>query len=189
MATDQYPTAVCGVLVDVSGSMREAYSLDRSQSVNVERTHAILTTVINIVKKEVDHHERQDSVFVSAFGLSDSIKKHFQTPRAAAYETIDLLCLLDCFADTRTDGYRALIDLAARQGAPDVEYWIRKHLSQPEARILYTALHSNESLTQELIESIRRSKSISRVGADATKIVGADALKIVGENKKKIMAG
>jgi hypothetical protein len=155
MATD---TAMCGVLVDVSGSMREAYSLDRSQRVNVERTRAILTTVINIVRKEVAHHERQDSVFVSAFGL----REMRNLP-----ETIDLLRLLD-FVDPKIDGYRALIDLAARHRAPDVEQWIRRHLSQPEARILYTALQSNASLTRELIESIRRSNSITSVAKSGT---------------------
>jgi hypothetical protein len=138
--------------------MREAYSLDRSQRVNVERTHAILTTVINIVRKEVAHHGRQDSVFVSAFGL----REMRNLP-----ETIDLLRLLD-FADPQIDGYRALIDLAARHRAPDVEQWIRKYLSQPEARILYTALQSNESLTRELIESIRRSNSITSVAQSGT---------------------
>jgi len=59
-----------GVLVDVSGSMESAYALNRSNDANVERTHAILTTIINIVKQEVVHHERRESIFVCAFGLS-----------------------------------------------------------------------------------------------------------------------
>jgi CheY-like chemotaxis protein len=164
MATRQLPTAMCGVLVDVSRSMRDAYSLDRSQRVNVERTHAILTTVMNIVRKEVVHHQRQDSIFVSAFGLKglrtlpDKLKAH----RAATYETIDLLCLLD-FADPKIDGYRALIDLAAQHGAHDVQPWIERHLSQQEAKILYIALHSNKSLIRDLLDAIERSTSPKRV--------------------------
>lgn len=59
-----------GVLVDVSGSMESAYALNRSNDANVERTHAILTTIINIVKQEVVHHDRRESIFVCAFGLS-----------------------------------------------------------------------------------------------------------------------
>jgi predicted kinase len=62
---------------------------------------------------------------------------------------------LDCFADTKIE---QLINLAAQHEAPDVEYWIRTYLSQPEARILHTALHSNESLIQKLIESIKGQK-------------------------------
>lgn len=45
-----------GVLVDVSGSMEEAYSVDSSCTVNVERTQAVLTTVANIVDQEVVRH-------------------------------------------------------------------------------------------------------------------------------------
>ena len=51
--------ALIGVLVDVSGSMRSAYELDRSTDASVERTHAILTTIIDIVKREVVRHGRR----------------------------------------------------------------------------------------------------------------------------------
>ena len=59
-----------GVLLDVSGSMESAYSLDTSHDASVERTHAIFTSVSNIAKQEVARHERQEKIFVSAFGLS-----------------------------------------------------------------------------------------------------------------------
>ena len=59
-----------GVLLDVSGSMRSAYSLDTSHDASVERTHAIFTSISNIAKQEVARHERQEKIFVSAFGLS-----------------------------------------------------------------------------------------------------------------------
>ena len=64
--------SLTGVLVDVSGSMRKAFSLDRTVSGSVERTHTIITTLSGIVKKEtVAHDRRHDCVFVSAFGLKD----------------------------------------------------------------------------------------------------------------------
>ena len=64
--------SLTGVLVDVSGSMKEAFSLDKTVSGNVERTHAIITTLNGIVKKEsVAHNHRNDHVFASAFGLKD----------------------------------------------------------------------------------------------------------------------
>ena len=56
-----------GVLLDVSGSM--TYSLDTSHGASVKRTHAIFTSVANIAKQEVARHGRQETIFVSAFGL------------------------------------------------------------------------------------------------------------------------
>ena len=50
--------AMFGILMDVSGSTKEAY--------DVEHTHVIITSIMNIVKKEVTP---QESIFVSAFGL------------------------------------------------------------------------------------------------------------------------
>ena len=58
--------SLTGVLVDVSGSMRKAFSLDRTVSGSVERTHAIVTTLNGMVKKETgtrDH--RKDGIFVA----------------------------------------------------------------------------------------------------------------------------
>lgn len=76
--------AIFGILLDVSGSMRSAYALDTSHEANVEHTHAVITTIVNIVKREVAHHQRQESVFVSAFGV-----------KGGHAETCDLLSLLD----------------------------------------------------------------------------------------------
>ena len=130
-----------GVLVDVSGSMKAVYDLDRSRRVNVERTHAILTTVMNIVKKEVARHERQELIFVGAFGLDRKVT-----------ETCDLLGLLDYAGDPETDGHQLLSELVAEHGAPYAEHWIRNHLSKPEAKMLYSVLHSDRTLISKLIE-------------------------------------
>ena len=136
-----------GVLVDVSGSMKTAYDLDRSRRVNVERTHAILTTVMNIVKKEVARHERQELIFVGAFGLDLD---------RTIISTCDLLRLLDYVGDPETDGHQLLSELAAEHGAPHAEHWIRNHLSQSEAKMLYKILCSDDYVlagrTSQLIE-------------------------------------
>ena len=58
------------VLLDVSDSMREAYSRNRSHDTSVRRTHAVLTTTAEIVKQEVTRHNRDDSIFTCVFGLS-----------------------------------------------------------------------------------------------------------------------
>ena len=62
-----------GVVVDVSGSMRNAYALEddglHRDDVSMERTHAVFTTIANIVEREVTHHDRHESIFACAFGL------------------------------------------------------------------------------------------------------------------------
>ena len=134
-----------GVLVDVSGSMQSAYALDRSRDANVERVHAIITTIINIVKREVIHHDRQASIFVSAFGLCRTT------------DTCDLISLLDCIAGPRElrgreVGHEALIELAKRNGAAHAEKWIKDHLSDSQAQDLYRVLCFDPSLIPSLIE-------------------------------------
>ena len=68
----QTQSFMIGVLVDVSGSMREALALDRSVSGNVERTHAIITTLNRIAKNAIDVHQQRHRMFVGAFGLEDT---------------------------------------------------------------------------------------------------------------------
>ncbi len=85
----RYPNGtVVGMLVDVSGSMRKPFALDdRSKNTSVERVHAIITTILHIVKSEVNYHHRSDEIFVGAFGLEDD-----------RVNTCDLIALLDIFA-------------------------------------------------------------------------------------------
>ena len=67
----QAQSFMIGVLVDVSDSMKEALAVDRSVSGNVERTHAIITTLNRIAKNAIDVHQQRHRMFVSAFGLED----------------------------------------------------------------------------------------------------------------------
>jgi len=151
--------AMFGVLVDVSGSMESAYALDRSSDASVERTHAILTTIMNIVKREVARHDRRESIFACAFGLN---KEGTQ-----GIVTCDLISLLEYIAGGPRDGHQALIDLAKQHETPQAEPWIRNHLSQLEARILYTALCSDPSLIQKLVELIPSSQASSSASPSA----------------------
>ena len=154
-----------GVLVDVSGSMRSAYALDRSSDADVERIHAILTTVVNIVKREVVHHELRESMFACAFGLDGRI------------DTCDLISLLEYMAvakDSRgKDGYQSLIDLAKQRGAPQAEPWIKEHFSELEAGILYKNLCFDPNLIPKLIQLIPSQVAIT----SATVLAKASALK------------
>ena len=135
-----------GVLVDVSGSMRDAYALDRSNDASVERVHAIITTILNIVNKEVTHHHRRDEIFVSAFGLDVQV------------DTCDLIALLDLIAGPKNlrgkKGYDALVALAIQNGAPHAERWIREHLSEDQAQDLYRVLCFDKSLIPTLIRKL-----------------------------------
>lgn len=122
--------AMIGILLDVSGSMEAAYSLDRSTDASVERTHAILTSIMNIVRREVDHYNRRESVFACAFGLSKYS------------DTCDLITLLEDFEDP-SDQKKKLIDLADQHNAPHAEHWIENHLTETESRFLFNALRSD----------------------------------------------
>ena len=140
-----------GVLLDVSGSLESAYALDRSHRANVEGTHAIFTTIVNIVKQEVTRHERKESIFVSAFGV-----------QAESAVTCDLLAFLDNFANTSPEDLsnaggsylRAVINLAKQNGASHVESWIEKYLSEFEARFLYKAVCQDRELLRKLVSKI-----------------------------------
>ena len=139
-----------GVLLDVSCSMMGTHALDRSHTVDVERTHAIFTAVANIVKREVHHYDqhhddRQESIFVSAFGL-----KH--------QATCDLLSLLDMFDSS---GHSKLIDLARQRRAPHAEKWIVKYLSEYESQFLHSALIHNEEYAKRMLNLIPSPKHIT----------------------------
>jgi len=136
-----------GVLVDVSGSMESTYAVDRSNDTSVERTHAIFTAILNIVKGKVDHEE---SIFACAFGLNGDI------------ETCDLFFLLESIRDLMVSqvidrqyqGHKTLIDLAIRHGAQHAVRWIERHLSESDARILLKCFCRDRSLIQKLIQLI-----------------------------------
>ena len=181
-----------GVLVDVSGSMKSALSLDGShhRGAEVKRTHAILTSTLNIVKREVAHHQRQDSVFVSAFGLNNvnacdllastlNIAKREFAHRGqdsvselenTCMNTCDLLSLLELVEESKLKHddhtyHEKLIDIATEHGAPQAKEWIPKHLSEFEARLLHRALMTDKSLIPGLVRLIPGEATLGRVKA------------------------
>lgn len=135
-----------GVLLDVSGSMQNAYKVDRSRDTSVQRTHAVLTTIANIVKREVARHERQEIIFTCAFGL--------RKPTSIC----DLVPLLEAMRDAYRgephDAYEALVKLAKEHNAPQSERWIRHHLTKLEAALLYHQLCRDKSLIPGMIEKM-----------------------------------
>ena len=119
--------AIVGIMVDVSGSMRDTYRMHDSSDAKVERSHAIITTIINIVKREARRHNRREFVFTCAFGLEAE-----EVPPVG-----DILPLLECLSQRRReDAYQPLIQLAKRNDVAHAERWIRDSLTENEALIL-----------------------------------------------------
>ena len=158
-----------GVLLDVSGSMQNAYALDvdRARDASVQRTHAVVTTIANIARREAKHHGRQDSIFTCAFGLSK------QT------DICDLVPLFEIMRDSRRQP-DPLIELAKQHGAPHAERWIREYLSKVEASVLYQQLLRDESLIPKLIQKLPSSFTTSTASV-ATSIPVLGSLVKYGE--------
>ena len=103
----------------------------------------MLTTTAEIVRQEVSHHNRHDSIFTCAFGL--------QKPTT----TCDLIPLLEALRESRQGApYDALIELAREERAPHAERWIKEHLTKFEAAVLNHQLHHDRSLIPKLIEKL-----------------------------------
>eukprot|EP00118_Oscarella_pearsei_P020432 m.221234 g.221234 ORF g.221234 m.221234 type:complete len:569 (+) comp39956_c1_seq10:140-1846(+) len=141
--------AIIGIMLDVSGSMKETFNLDRSTDTDVEKSHTILTSIMNIVKREVVQHNCKESVFTCAFGLC-------QRPETwQSHEICDLMPLLEYFSKTRTENvYEKLFQLACSHGASHINRWIRSTLSEFQAVVLLDCLRSNSSLARELVALI-----------------------------------
>ena len=133
-----------GVLLDVSGSMRQAYALDTSHDASVQRTHAVFSTVANIVKREANRHNRQESIFATVFGLEGPTT------------TCDLIPLLEILRESRRakDAFCPLVELAKQHNAPHMEKWIREYLTEMEAALLCHSLRSDASLIPEFLKMI-----------------------------------
>ena len=164
-----------GVLIDVSLSMKEALTLDKTLSGSVERTHAIATTLNGIVKKEIGahhDHERCDCIFVSAFGLKDvntcdlvQLLK-YQEMYTGSTDTIELKDLNFQGRPVYYSGHYNLIALAKARNASHVERWIQRCLTEAEAGVLYTVLSRDQKLTEEFIKKLpEKSSTISVLNA------------------------
>ncbi len=135
-----------GVLVDVSGSMRSAYAVDKSRITTVSRSHAIFMSILNIVKKESNH---EDEIFVGAFGLN-----------MPSVTTCDLLGLLNKATKVPKEmqgvkpGVEAIVQLAEKEGYGAIVDWIRRELSEEMAKDLFELICIKPSIKDELLEKL-----------------------------------
>ena len=163
-----------GILVDVSGSMARTFGLDRLRSVGVKRAHAIITTFLKIIKTEVSRHEREDQIFVSAFGLAGERNN---------VVTCDLIALLNWLNTVKVpeemrgkSAHAALISLARKEGYGYAEKWIKEELSWEQAQNLYQLLLIDKSLVKKLLDKLPDSSSAMVVSAGTDVVRGADWL-------------
>ena len=148
-----------GVLLDVSGSMQQAYALDKSHDATVQRTHAVFSTVANIVKREADRHNMQESIFASVFGLD------------GPSTTCDLVSLLEILRESRRqkdDSFSGLVDIAKQHKVQHMEKWIRKYLTEMEAALLCHSLRSDTSLIPTFLEMIPSSGFLEKAAYGIT---------------------
>ncbi len=138
--------AMFGVLVDVSGSMRSAYAVDESRDATVSRSHAIFTTILNIVKKECNWgHE----IFAGAFGLA-----------LGSVTTCDLFGLLKKATNVPEElqglkpGVEAMVHIAEEEGYGGTVDWIREELSEEMAKDLFRLMCIKPSIKRELLEKL-----------------------------------
>lgn len=153
-----------GVLVDVSGSMKEAFALDRSVRGNVKRTHAIITTLNRIAKNAIAVHQRRDCMFVEAFGMEDtstcdliSLLKYnsrYDSSQKASRDKLESARKDKSDDNDRSDGINTLIKFAADHNAAHAERWIKRSLSEPQAGVLYTILFRDEKLLTLFIDKL-----------------------------------
>ena len=137
--------------------MQEAYALekDRLSGENVQKIHAIFSSLTNIVNREVTHTNRNDKIFVSCFGLNTA---------KTVVNTCDLIALLQHIHDAFNElnwinPYKKLMEMADEQ--PQVQHligslenWIRKCLSRIEALYLYKVLQSDPKRLRDLANKL-----------------------------------
>ena len=153
------PNTMFGVLLDVSSSMEkpfvELYSYLTDEK--VKQSHGIITTLYNIVNQEIITYERNDLVFVTAFGLNDT--------KCNGVNTCDFIALLKEIKEIDetldrweteylSNGHEKLIQFAKHKNAPHAEPWIKEILSQKEAGILWEVLQDDDELTKKFLALI-----------------------------------
>ncbi|CAF3983592.1 unnamed protein product [Rotaria magnacalcarata] len=127
---------LAGILVDVSGSMKNSLQLHvQPTDQDVTRAQSIFTTIMNIVDREVDYRHNHE-VFVLAFGLQD-------------IATCDLLALLDYIQtiDLKSDdeGHENLIQLLKNNGARYAGKYVRKYVPKRQAQFRFKFYSQNEN--------------------------------------------
>jgi hypothetical protein len=147
---------LAGILVDVSGSMRNSLQLHvESTDQNITRAQSIFSTIMNIVDREVNFQDNHD-VFVLSFGLRDGT-------------TCDLLNLLDYVQtlDLQIDGngHENLIQLLKDHGAPsNADKFIRDRATEREAHGLFKFFGENPDELEKVLNQLN--SLASEIGDD-----------------------
>ncbi|KAF5544172.1 hypothetical protein FPHYL_11108 [Fusarium phyllophilum] len=180
---DPTPPIVVGCLLDVSGSMRNAFEPGQSNELAGDRFRAVLRAALKLAKAERQQHSNA-FMFVGVFGLRTS-EDHLN-PQAA-----DLCGIADALlndAGNNSSGHDLLI---ARANANNVSYisrHIKTKLTSREARIVDAHLKLHPDKVQQFIDSIPPEEEVNRLRS-SMRIGGALIGKGLGFAASRIIPG
>ncbi|KAJ0120058.1 Uncharacterized protein J7T55_000911 [Diaporthe amygdali] len=140
---------IVGCLLDVSGSMLEALEAGRSDERAVERLLAILRAALKVAQAE-QRHDPGSLVFVGLFGLNT-------TKNPGCPPGVDLCSFTEAIIGDESDhrsGHERLITLANEENRPNITRYIRKKLTDDEARILHAHLQRHPERVLEFVHAI-----------------------------------
>ena len=145
-----------GVLLDVSGSMEEAFAVhyDKRNTLDhdAKRAHAIVTTLNSIVKQEITAFQRNELFFACSFGLN--------TAKCDGVDVCDLVALLE---DRQT--YQELkqkVDklLCKQKGIEEEKTSIEEQISQ--IRVQQQAQYREKHKSREMQERLEQQQSYQK---------------------------
>jgi hypothetical protein len=139
------PDALIGCLLDVSGSMRNAFGPRSITEGAVDRLHAVFGAALQIAEAE----RRQDSrsrMFVAAFGLEGDCPL-----------VVDLCGIAEILLAEHGNGpsgHDLLVGLANRQNLEHIADFIEERLTETEARVVYECLQRHPEQIDKFINAI-----------------------------------
>jgi hypothetical protein len=137
--------ALVGCLLDVSGSMHAALESGRGDKDAVQRLRAVLNAALKLAEAE-QRRDPDASMFVGAFGLAQGNPS-----------VVDLCRVVDSLVagqEEGQDGHEMLIALANKHDKAHVSEYIRKKLSEHQARILCMHLQRHPERIAEFVDAI-----------------------------------
>ncbi|KAK3185245.1 hypothetical protein K4F52_005945 [Lecanicillium sp. MT-2017a] len=154
--SDPPPRAVVGCLLDVSGSMRSALEAGRSDEDAIERLRAVLRAALKLAQAEQRHTHDSETAppdplfFVGIFGLAAS-EEH---PYPPAVDLCGLTDVLVADSGDHRSGHDVLINRANENDVSYVSEYIRRKLSDREARIVNAHLKLHPEKVTEFVNAI-----------------------------------
>eukprot|EP01084_Bolivina_argentea_P260524 439993_1 len=198
--------ACYAVLMDVSGSMQEALTINKEVTLSkkqISGAHAVFNSIFKVMEENKNGNEK---LFALAFGLSDAKHQHCDLFSLFAYLLQSYHTKQKCIELLRQYGMRGninnyikkkniaqytnkkmnkmyqiighepLIEMAKLNGAPYAGEYIKKHLTDEEAGFIFVHFHKHRNLMRTMIDEL---PSACKSSASHT------AVSVVNSNKTK----